>query len=89
MANIVGRKGQVVIPKAAREQRGVEPGSLAISRVVGDHLEMRFLPPAPRESLMGSLKEYVSTSAPDGREWNAAREKAWGAEAAEQEEPGA
>ena len=76
MANVVGRKGQVVIPKAVRNQLGVEPGWLALPRVVDDHLEIRFIPPAPEESLMGSLKEYVKTSIPPGPEWDRAREKA-------------
>ena len=88
MANVVGSKGQVVIPKAVRDQLGVGAGWLAIPRVVDDHLEIRFIPPAPEESLMGSLKEYVKTSIPPGPEWDNAREKAWTAAAREKESRG-
>ena len=85
MANVVGRKGQVVIPKAVRNQLGVEPGWLALPRVVDDHVEIHFIPPAPQESLMGSLKKYVKTSVPPGPEWDKAREEAWAAAAREKE----
>lgn len=41
----VGAKYQVVIEQAAREKLGIQPGWIAVQTVVGDHLEVRFLPP--------------------------------------------
>ena len=85
----VGPKGQVVIEKEIRDQLGVQPGSVAIQKLVGDHVEIRFAPPPPKvvlhnRSLFGILKPPpgVTVSAED---WPAARDRAW-AEAALEEE---
>ena len=45
MAHVVGFKGQVVIAKEIRDQLRIEPGWLALQRLVNDHVEVYFLPP--------------------------------------------
>jgi len=72
----VGAKGQVVIEKEIREALGVEPGALAVQRVVGDHVEIRFLPPEHERSLRGRLKAQARRKVPAGR-WRKAVEEAW------------
>ncbi len=84
MAAKLGPKGQVVIEKKIREQLGVEPGALAIQRLVGDHVEIRFAPPAHRQSLKGILRPLVSRSIPP-EEWSGATENAWQEAARERE----
>jgi AbrB family looped-hinge helix DNA binding protein len=73
----VGAKGQVVINKEIRDRLGVEPGWIAVQRVVGDHVEIRFLPPKHRRSLKGLLSPYVDRSLADSESWDRARETAW------------
>lgn len=82
MANAVGSKGQVVIEKALRDRLGIQPGWLALQRLVDDHVEISFLPPVHRRSLMGSLAGYTTVRIESGAAWDAAREAAW-AKAAE------
>ncbi|MSP22839.1 MAG: AbrB family transcriptional regulator [Dehalococcoidia bacterium] len=59
MAHKVGTKGQVVIAKEIRDRLGIEPGALTIQRVVGDHVEIRFLTAPHHRSLYGPLAQYV------------------------------
>ena len=59
----VGTKYQIVIEREARRRLGVRPGSVAVQTVVGDHLELRFLPPEHDRSLAGDLREYAGTVA--------------------------
>jgi len=54
----VGTKYQVVIEQAIREKLGIQPGWVAVQTVVGDHLEIRFLPPEHDRSLLGSLRGF-------------------------------
>ncbi len=77
MAHVVGTKGQVVIAKEIRDQLGVEPGWLALQRLVGDHVEIYFLPPEHRNSLKGSLAEYINVHVAPGQDWDEARHAAW------------
>jgi bifunctional DNA-binding transcriptional regulator/antitoxin component of YhaV-PrlF toxin-antitoxin module len=74
--SVVGAKGQVVINKEIRDRLGVEPGWTSIQRLVGDHVELYFLPPAHRKSLKGMLRPYVRESIPREK-WQEAREAAW------------
>jgi bifunctional DNA-binding transcriptional regulator/antitoxin component of YhaV-PrlF toxin-antitoxin module len=55
----VSKRFQVVIERAARKKLGIHPGWVAVQTVVGDHLEMRFLPPEHNRSLAGSLNSYA------------------------------
>ena len=84
MTYLVGAKGQIVIAKEIRERLGVKPGWVALQRLVEDRVEIYFLPPEHRESLKGSLAQYLQASVPPGGEWDRARKAAW--EAAIREE---
>lgn len=75
MAHKVGTKGQVVIAKEIRDKLGIEPGALAIQHIVGDHVEIRFVP-VTRHSLLGILRENARPLGPDD-DWHEVRERAW------------
>ena len=77
MPYIVGSKGQIVISKDIRDRLGVEPGWIAIQRLVGDHVEMYLFPPEHGDSLKGSLRTHLKDKVAAGEEWDAAREAAW------------
>ena len=77
MSYIVGAKGQVVIAKEIRQRLGVKPGWVALQRLVGDRVEIYFLPQEHSESLKGSLEKYVKERVPPGAAWDRARETAW------------
>lgn len=77
MAHKVGPKGQIVIAKEIREKLGIEPGWLALQRLVDNHVEVYFVPPEHNRSLKGSLAKYVKKSIAPGKEWDEAREAAW------------
>ena len=72
----VGTKGQVVIEKEIRDALGIEPGALAVQRLVGDHVEIRFLPAEHERSLRGRLRERAHRTIPPGG-WHGAVEEAW------------
>lgn len=73
----VGPKGQIVIAKELRDRLGVKSGWTALQRLVGDHVEVYFLPPPHRESLKGSLSRQVKRGVDSGEAWEKAREAAW------------
>ena len=77
MSYLVGPKGQIVISKSIRERLGVKPGWVALQRLVGDRVEVYFLPPEHRDSLKGSLAKYSRTHIPQGEAWENARNAAW------------
>lgn len=85
MSHVVGGKGQVVIAKEIRDHLGIEPGWIALQRLVNDHVEVYFLPPEHRNSLKGSLAKHINVRLGPGREWDNAREFAW-VKAAEERE---
>ena len=72
----VGTKGQVVIEKEIRDALGIEPGALAVQRLVGDHVEIRFLPAEHQRSLRGRLRDMTHRAIPPGG-WHGAVEEAW------------
>lgn len=75
----VGPKGQVVVAKEARDRLGVRPGWLAIQMVVGDHVELHFVPPASSASLKGCLAKHTKVRIGPGSDgWTKARSEAWG-----------
>jgi AbrB family looped-hinge helix DNA binding protein len=76
MTSKVGTKGQVVIEKELRERLGVEPGHLALQRIVGDHVEIRFHPPEHDCSLRGALSGMTKRSVRTD-EWREAKDRAW------------
>ena len=73
----VGPKGQVVIAKEIREQLGVRPGWATVQDVVDDHVEVYFLPPEHRRSLLGVLRPYLQRSLPTEEALDEARAEAW------------
>jgi bifunctional DNA-binding transcriptional regulator/antitoxin component of YhaV-PrlF toxin-antitoxin module len=73
----MGAKGQVVINKDIRDRLGIGPKWQAVQRLVGDHVEIFFIPPEHDESLKGALAEYSSVRLVTGEEMEKAREKAW------------
>jgi bifunctional DNA-binding transcriptional regulator/antitoxin component of YhaV-PrlF toxin-antitoxin module len=74
---LVGPKGQIVIAKQIRDNLGVKPGWVALQRLVEDRVEIYFLPPEHRQSLLGSLKNHLRTQVGTGVQWESAREAAW------------
>lgn len=77
MAVTVGTKGQIVINKEIRDRLGIEPRWIALQRIVGDHVEIYFLPPEHNKSLLGCLEKQVKVHLKTDEELNKAREKAW------------
>ncbi len=76
MPTLVGQKGQVVIEKRIREKLGIKPKSLAIQSLVGDHVEVRFVPPPSKKSLAGALRKYTKVRIPP-EGMREAEERAW------------
>lgn len=78
----MGTKYQVVIGREARRRLGIEPGWVAVETVVGDRLEMRFLPPEHDRSLAGGLRRYAKGAPPEPSEeeraaWEAHVDEGW------------
>lgn len=78
----VGTKYQMVIEREARERLGIQPGWEAVQVVVGDRLEVRFLPPEHERSLAGSLQRYAKRAVVDYAEekregWEAEMSARW------------
>ncbi len=67
----------MVISKEIRDQLGVRPGWLALQRLVGDHVELYFVPPEHNRSLKGSLAACIKRPVAPGEEWDRGREEAW------------
>lgn len=74
MSTQVGVKGQVVIEKPIREALGVEPGYVAVQRIVGRRVEIAFYPPDHAGSLRGALTGHVAEPA---AEYGEAEDEAW------------
>lgn len=87
MSHVVGEKGQVVIAKEIRERLGIERGWSTVQRLVGDHVELYFLPPPHARSLKGSLKPHVRDRPRDPEDWTRIRQAAWTAAADEDHGP--
>ena len=77
LAYSVGQKGQVVIAKKIRERLGIEPGWISIQTVVGDHVEIYFLPPPHNRSLKGSLSRYAKEITISDEDWGEIKDRAW------------
>jgi len=67
----------LVIERDIRRALGIEPGWVAVQRLVGDHVEIYFLPPRHRRSLKGALASHTAAQVASGDEWHDAREAAW------------
>jgi bifunctional DNA-binding transcriptional regulator/antitoxin component of YhaV-PrlF toxin-antitoxin module len=88
MAYLVGPKGQIVIAKEIRDHLGIKPGWIAIQQLVGDRLEVHFLPAEHRQSLMGCLAKYTGQNISSGDQWEKARQAAWDQAASEKDNAG-
>jgi len=77
MATRVGPKGQVVIEQDIRRKLGVQPGWVALQRLVGDHVEIVFLPPQHEESLKGALSQYARNARFTNDAWQEVKAAAW------------
>ena len=55
MTSRVSERGQITVDAAVRKRLGIQPGMVAYQRVVGDRLEIIFLPAPHRRSLSGAL----------------------------------
>ena len=80
MPSVIGQRGQIVIEKPIRDALGLQPGDVAVQRLVGDHGELRFYPPEHAESLRGVLAEQARHSVPP-HAWPEAVDAAWAAAA--------
>ena len=76
MSATLGQKGQVVIEKSIRDALGIEPGYVAVQRLIDDHVELFFYPPEHNQSLYGALKGKVQIPEED-LEWSEVRQRAW------------
>ncbi len=76
MLTTVGQKGQIVIEKAIRDRLGLQPGYVAVQKLVGDHVEVFFYPPEHKQSLRGILAGKT-TKRVSSEEWAGLRENAW------------
>lgn len=77
MEHRVGPTGQVVIAKEIRDRLQVQPGWLALQRLVDDHVEIYFVPPEHNRSLRGILAPHTTVRIAPGEEWDRAVEEAW------------
>jgi hypothetical protein len=75
----------VVIHRHIREQLGVEPGFLAMQRVVGDQVVIRFVASEHERSLRGRLARGRKRSV-DADAWPQAVADAWQLSVAEPED---
>ena len=86
MEYLVGSKGQVVIAKGIRDRLGVEPGWIAVQKLVRDHVELYFVPPAHRRSLKGILGPHLKRTVAPGTAWAEETERAWASAVRERHE---
>lgn len=56
-------KSQVVIPKPIRDRLGIQPGSLVLVTLNGDHAEVRPAPQDPIRALHGRFRDYPGSLA--------------------------
>lgn len=52
----ISAKGQIVIPKAVRDQLGITPGKKVLFRIVGKHAEITPIDDDPVKALRGIIK---------------------------------
>ena len=77
MKRKVGSRGEVIIAKDIRDRLGIEPGWVALQRLVDDHVEIHFLPPEHNRSLRGALSQYTTVRIPGDEALEQAIEDSW------------
>ena len=82
MPAIVGQKGQIVIEKAIRDALGIQPGYIAVQRLVEGRVEIFFYPPEHNRSLKGILADKIQKR-PETQGWSEIRQAAWAQAAVE------
>ena len=83
MPNVVGERFQITIDKQVRERLGIKPGDQAVEWVEDGRLVVAFLPRPHNESMLGILKKYAKGPIEPITDWQAVKERAWDARAAE------
>ncbi|MFI5267793.1 MAG: AbrB family transcriptional regulator [Chloroflexota bacterium] len=66
-----------MLRKDIRERLGVQPGWGTVQELVEDHVELYFVPPEHRQSLLGVLRPYLQRSFPTEEELDQAKVEAW------------
>jgi bifunctional DNA-binding transcriptional regulator/antitoxin component of YhaV-PrlF toxin-antitoxin module len=82
MPAIVGQKGQIVIEKAIRDALHIEPGYIAVQRLIDGRVELFFYPPEHNRSLKGILADKIQKR-PETQDWAEIRQAAWAQAAVE------
>lgn len=80
MANVVGDRFQITIDKDVRAKLGIKPGDRAIERVEDGRLVVSFMPAPHARSLLGIFRR---PDLPPVSDWQALKDRAWAARAAE------
>ena len=75
-AQPIGRDGKVTIAKEIRDALGIKPGSVAVQRLVDDHIELRIYPAEHQNSLRGILAKTRKHRVPP-EDWDERRRRAW------------
>jgi AbrB family looped-hinge helix DNA binding protein len=82
MSNVVGERFQITIDKRVREELGIKPGDRAVEWVEDGRLVVGFIPGA-NESMLGILKRITKAPIEPITDWQALKDRAWEARAAE------
>lgn len=80
MATLVGSQGEVLLEDSLRTELGIGPGWQVLQQRVGNHIELRFLPPRHQRSLRGVLSRPEGPHFATDAELQTAIEDAWHAE---------
>lgn len=76
MVTRIGHKVQIVIEKPIRDALGLEPGSLAVQKLIDNPLEIYFYPVEHKQSLRGVLAAKICRRV-SADEWATMRETVW------------
>jgi transcriptional regulator with XRE-family HTH domain len=72
LPTVVGPRGQIVIEEPIREQLGIQPGWQAVQVVVDNHVEIYFMPPEHKESLLGAARPFIRRQPAPNEDWDEA-----------------
>ena len=83
MPNVVGERFQITIDKRVREILGVRPGDQAVEWVDDGRLVVAFVPRPHNDSMLGIIKRMTDQGIEPITDWQAVKDRAWGARADE------